>query len=523
MDKKFITKAIVLMVNYKYNEWAFSEVARIPLFKRAILSGQKAGINEFFILYSGKKRHELETTLNSDKRIRSKIDLIDFSYRTKDENDIFSKMAHTFEDNYFIINGNSVFNYRLLQEFSQLKLKDAIAAISINNCNIIFSKKEAAQYRVENHSLSLPSQESNMKIYSSTSPLSPPCKGGEVIKSDRIPLDIEELSKRYDEWYVKLSNNNIVSISQDMESYDGKATGIILASPGVTKILTENLTVCVENADMSSNPSFSPYKWLESQIKDENIMAFDAKDNLCMEVVSKPQLQEYERRLYNSLYSPVDGPIVDKYINRKVSRIITKQLVKTPVTPNQTTLVSMVIGFVAAWFFWKGGYWNALAGGLVFQLSFIFDQCDGEIARLTFMESRIGGWFDAFCDSIIRTFIILGMTGSLYIETNQSLILLLGILSSIGIFVSTMAGSYETLKKEEELRYENRESANASIKEGSKIGIFIDKFNNTDSFSIILFICILSGKLVLFLWTIGIGSFIFTLVILAKSLMSMKK
>lgn len=451
-----VSKAL-LLTNYKFSEYAFSEVAGVPLFKRTILSGQKAGINEFFILNSSNKRSEIEASLNKDKRIRSKISIIDFSNHVKNGKEIFNSIINSFEDNYLIINGNVIFDHRLLREFLQLKFKDAVAALTVDKGKDFFPKKEFAQ------------------------------------------------------WYVKLSNNNVVGISQDMENCDGKATGIIIASPGITTILIEYTL---------SNLSSSLYKCIQSQIKDEKIMAVDIKDNLCIEVVSRQRLQEYERRLYNSLGTLVDGPIVDKYINRKISRIITKQLVKTPITPNQTTFLSLVIGVVAAGFFWLGGYWNCLAGGLVFQLSFIFDQCDGEIARLKFLESRIGCWFDAFCDSIIRTFIILGMTGSLYIEANQPLILILGILSSIGIFVSTMAGSYETFKKEKNIGYTNKKSTDASIEKENKLSAFIDKFNNTDSFSIILFICVLSGQLVWFLWTIGIGSFVFTLVILAKLLIN---
>ncbi|MFQ5714359.1 MAG: CDP-alcohol phosphatidyltransferase family protein [Candidatus Scalinduaceae bacterium] len=450
------TRALILMA-----KCAFLEIASVPLFKRIIFSGQKAGIDEFFILYSGKKRSEIERSLGMDKRIRSEIKIIDVLNQTEEE--VFTDIVSCHNQNYLIIEANTVFDNRLLQEFSQLSLKNAVAAITIHRSGNIFSK---GHNDLNNHDSA-------------------------------------------DHWYVKLSNNKLSAISQGLDNYDGRAIGMVLASPGIIKILIENLL---------PDTSFSLCKLMKLQIKDGNILAFDVKDNLCMEVESKQQLHGCEKRLYNSLGSSVDGPIMDKYINRKISSLITKQLVKTHITPNQTTFLSLVIGIISAWFFWQGGYLNYLAGGLVFQLSFIFDQCDGEIARLNFMESRVGGLFDAFCDSIIRTFLILGMTGSLYTEAKQSLILILGILSSIGIFISTMAGSYETFKKEENIGYTDKESKDTSIEKENKLSTFIDKFNNTDSFSIILFICILSGQLVWFLWTIGIGAFVFTLVILAKAI-----
>ena len=508
-----VNKALILITETKFLEFTFSGVAGTPLFKRIILSGQKAGIDEFFILCTSKRRSEIESYLYQDKRIRSKINIMNFSDHGNEGDEIYTNMVNAFDQNYFIINANAIFDYHLLQELSQTNLKDAIAAIAINKCNITSSKKELAQYRVENDPFSPLSREGNLKYYSSTSPSSPPSQGGErgeVIKFDRIPLDIEQLPKRHDEWYVTLSNDNIMDISQDLENYDGKATGIMLASPGTINILAEGLL---------PRPSFSLYEWIKSQ----KLIAFDIKDNLCVEIVSKSQLQECERWLYNSLGAIVDGPIVDKYINRKISRQITRQLVKTPVTPNQTTLLSLIIGIVSAWFFWQGGYWNYLAGGFIFQFSFILDQCDGEIARLKFMESKFGGWFDAICDSIIRAFMVSGMTRSLYIESDQLLILILGILSSIGIFVSTMLSSYETLKKEEDIKCTNRNTTIDTVGKGNKLSAFIDKFNNTDSFSIILFICIFSGQLIWFLWTIGIGSFAFSLAILAKSILVCRK
>lgn len=450
MMKKIINKAIILIMDNEPGKYAFCEIAGTPLFKRAILSGQRAGIDEFFILCKDRNTHEIETYLSGDKRIKSKINIIDISSQGDDETKKHVNIIHAAKHNYFIINGNTIFDYSLLLKLSQFDLKSAFAAISINKHMNTFREEPG-------------------------------------------------------EWYVKLSDANIVDISKDPKFYDGKATGIMLASSGAVNILVENYF---------SSPNFSLEEWIWLQIKDKELKAFDIKDNLSMEVVSELHLRECEIRLYNSLGSSVDGPIIDKYINRRISKLITKQLVKTHITPNQTTFLSLIIGIASAWFFMSSGFWNYLAGGLVFQLSFIFDQCDGEIARLKFMESKIGGWFDAFCDSIIRMLIILGMTGSLYATTNQSLILILGILSSIGIFVSTMVSSYETLKKEE--KYENTGSVNISTTNESKIGSFIDKFNNTDSFSIILFICILSGHLTWFLWTIGIGSFAFTLVIMTK-------
>ncbi|TFG63637.1 MAG: hypothetical protein E4H32_04085, partial [Nitrospirales bacterium] len=79
-------------------------------------------------------------------------------------------------------------------------------------------------------------------------------------------------------------------------------------------------------------------------------------------------------RSLQTLQGGMDG-LVDRYINRKCSGLLTQLFLKLRWTPNTITILSMVVGLVAAGFFIPGSWEYALIGALLFQLSVIIDCC----------------------------------------------------------------------------------------------------------------------------------------------------
>ncbi len=100
-----------------------------------------------------------------------------------------------------------------------------------------------------------------------------------------------------------------------------------------------------------------------------------------------------------------DG-LVSRYLNRKISRPITRLLAPTGVTPNQVTSVSFLIALLAAVAFAWG---SNILGGFLAQCSSIVDGVDGEIARLKGLTSPFGAFYDAVLDRYADAAIILGM------------------------------------------------------------------------------------------------------------------
>ncbi|HEV8419158.1 MAG TPA: CDP-alcohol phosphatidyltransferase family protein [Candidatus Udaeobacter sp.] len=101
-----------------------------------------------------------------------------------------------------------------------------------------------------------------------------------------------------------------------------------------------------------------------------------------------------------------DG-IVAKFLNRPISRVITRLLLKLPITPNAWTILIFAPALVAFLFLIRGDYTGFLVGSALFQLVNILDGCDGEIARAKYLDSERGRRLDAFCDFVTNLLFVL--------------------------------------------------------------------------------------------------------------------
>lgn len=118
-------------------------------------------------------------------------------------------------------------------------------------------------------------------------------------------------------------------------------------------------------------------------------------------IASKDDLAAAERRLLRGLGKSTDG-FMERNVERPLSRILSRRLAPTRVTPNQMTIVSAAVGLGAAPFFLSAEpLWQTI-GALVFLAHSILDGCDGELARLRFQESRWGGTLDFWGDNVVH-------------------------------------------------------------------------------------------------------------------------
>jgi phosphatidylglycerophosphate synthase len=108
-----------------------------------------------------------------------------------------------------------------------------------------------------------------------------------------------------------------------------------------------------------------------------------------------------ERLLLLSLLKPTDG-IISRHLNRPISLRVTQWLLPTSFTPNQMTLVAAVFGVIGSILAWNGHYWGLVLAALFLQIQSILDGCDGEIARLKHLKSRLGEWLDQVFDDLIN-------------------------------------------------------------------------------------------------------------------------
>ncbi len=120
-----------------------------------------------------------------------------------------------------------------------------------------------------------------------------------------------------------------------------------------------------------------------------------------LEAATPADLAAGEALLLRGLVKKEDG-ILTKLISRKISLAVTRRLAGTRVTPNAMTVVSVALGLAGAWSFLSPALPRQVAGGLLFLLHSILDGCDGEMARLKFQESRLGGVLDFWGDNLVH-------------------------------------------------------------------------------------------------------------------------
>jgi phosphatidylglycerophosphate synthase len=114
------------------------------------------------------------------------------------------------------------------------------------------------------------------------------------------------------------------------------------------------------------------------------------------------------RQLLGGAGKPQDG-MVSRYLNRPISRMVTRQLLRFPITPTAWTLAIFVFPLLAFLVLLRGDYTGFVLGTLLYHVHSILDGCDGEIARAKYLESKRGGWIDDCCDIVGCCLFVIGL------------------------------------------------------------------------------------------------------------------
>jgi phosphatidylglycerophosphate synthase len=120
------------------------------------------------------------------------------------------------------------------------------------------------------------------------------------------------------------------------------------------------------------------------------------------------QIDGIEKRFLRDSGKSQDG-FVSRYLNRPISRMVSRLLLRFPTTPNTWTLSTFPIPVLASLVLSGGTYGSFIWGLVLFQVFSILDGCDGEIARAKFMESERGRKLDALFDVLSNILLVLGL------------------------------------------------------------------------------------------------------------------
>ena len=112
------------------------------------------------------------------------------------------------------------------------------------------------------------------------------------------------------------------------------------------------------------------------------------------------------------------------------------QLIRTPLTANQLSIILVAIGFYSAWLFSLGHYWTGVLAAFLSLAASVLDGCDGEIARLKYQESALGCWIETFGDYSYYLAIFVGLTIGVVRQTHWDVFYWLGGIALAGTLLS---------------------------------------------------------------------------------------
>jgi phosphatidylglycerophosphate synthase len=144
---------------------------------------------------------------------------------------------------------------------------------------------------------------------------------------------------------------------------------------------------------------------------------------------------------------------------RQFSYRLTPVLLKTSITPNQVTTLSLLSGLFSAACFTFGDYLLNIIGSLLLTLSYTLDNCDGEVARVKNMSSEFGAKYDDMVDWMVDAsfFAALGYGTSQIM--GQPFWLWLGCAAALGAFIDYVVDLFyyaRNEKKEDSITREER-------------------------------------------------------------------
>src|SRR5262245_39569229 len=155
----------------------------------------------------------------------------------------------------------------------------------------------------------------------------------------------------------------------------------------------------------------------------------------CVWALTGGDRRHAERRLESGLGSVIDSWL-DTAVHRRVSRLFTRWAVEIGLSPNMVSLLSLAVGLGAVACWARATVGGAMLGLALYFLSVVLDHSDGEVARLTFAESRLGEWLDASADTVVHVLGALAM--GLAAARAGGPGIFLGVLAALGFAASAL-------------------------------------------------------------------------------------
>ncbi len=194
-------------------------------------------------------------------------------------------------------------------------------------------------------------------------------------------LDEADLTK------VRIDDKHIAEIGKDLKKWDAGDTGLFYCTSelfrGLSRArvrgrfsLTDGVRECLTGG----------------------VRAIDVTGCRWIDVDTHEAVREAVAMVDASLTKGREDGLVSQYLNRPISRALSKVLSGTSVSPNQISVGCFLLGLLGAGALALTNVWAWVVGGLLIQLASVVDGCDGEIARIKLLQSSRGAWLDTMLD-----------------------------------------------------------------------------------------------------------------------------
>lgn len=233
-----------------------------------------------------------------------------------------------------------------------------------------------------------------------------------------------------------------------------------------------------------------------------------------LDLSKSDNLKDAEDRLLRGLVKETDGFMSRKFA-RPISLFLSRRLAPMGVTPNQMTFVCMMIGLLGAPFFLSADPLFQAIGGLLFVAHSVTDGCDGELARLTYTESRFGGLFDFASDNLVHVAVFGCMAWGWYIHSGSMWPLYFGAGAVVGTVGSALAVYVLTMRKKTGTG--PLYTSVSTSKGDARLGKMLDDLSRRD-FIYLVFAMSVFGQAHWFVAMTGIGAPVFLILVIGLAL-----
>ncbi len=357
-----------------------------PLIARIILTVHKLGINDFYVVTNseGKQIRTYLDSFSQDKTL-SITHLINREKGKENGVSVLKAKKYLSSEDFLLLMSDHIFDKNILEILLQ----------SERDSNQVFL---AVDYKINNNAM----------------------------------VDLDDVTR-----VMVDDKEKVINIGKEIKEYNAFDTGIFLCSP----LIFESLEESISNGDTTLSGGLKILAQ-KGKVKAVNI------ENACwIDIDNELALKKAENYLCQNIKKISDGPVA-YYLNRPISLLLTRWLVRKKVTPNQVSVFSFILSLLGSLFFFWSGYLNLVIGGILAQISSIVDGCDGEIARLTLQESAFGGWFDAVLDRYADAALLFGLTYHILDLSWKPYYLWVGFLALIGTYMNSYtADKYDRLMK----------------------------------------------------------------------------